>query len=125
MCGLYSTWVFTRHVWNNSESVLFPVLETIHSVCRRAMDYSQHIPVLCQTDGSFCGKSYWEKISVMCYNGKFVNVSTKQEHYAERDKVFVLVTKTTMKWSSTMSKSRRRIPSPLCKFQQQLLGVAL
>ena len=52
------------------------------------MDFSQYIPVLCQT-GVFRGKSYWEKISsVVSHKGTIARPMTKSD-FAEGDEVVV------------------------------------
>ena len=54
------------------------------------MDYSDYIPVLCQTGGSFQGKSYWEKISsVISHNGKSVDKPRTKPDFVEGDKVVI------------------------------------
>ena len=54
------------------------------------MDYSQYIPVLCRTEGSFLGKSYWEKIScVVGHNGKSVDSPMTKSDFEEGDEVVI------------------------------------
>lgn len=54
------------------------------------MDFSQYIPVLCQTEGVFRGKSYWEKVSsVVSHKGKSVARPMTKSDFAEGDEVVV------------------------------------
>ena len=54
------------------------------------MDFSQYIPVLCQTKGVFRGKSYWEKISsVVSHKGKSVARPMTKSDFAEGDEMVV------------------------------------
>ena len=62
------------------------------AVCRvyGQMDFSEYIPVLCQTDGSFRGKSYWEKVSsVVGHNGKSVEKPVIKSDFVEGDVVVI------------------------------------
>ena len=54
------------------------------------MDYSEYIPVLCQAEGNFRGKSYWEKVSsVVSHNGKSVDKPMTKSDFAEGDEVVI------------------------------------
>lgn len=54
------------------------------------MDFSEYISVLCQTDGGFRGKSYWEKISsVVSHNGTSTDRPMKKSDFAEGDEVVI------------------------------------
>ena len=54
------------------------------------MDFSQYVPVLCQTEGAFFGKSYWEKISnVISHKGKSVDRPMTKSEFSEGDEVVV------------------------------------
>jgi hypothetical protein len=54
------------------------------------MDFSEYIPVLCQSEGNFHRKSYWEKISsIVKRNGESIDKPMMKLDFAEGDKVVI------------------------------------
>ena len=86
-------------------------------VSKVKMDYSEYIPVLCQTEGSFHGKSYWEKISsVVRHNGKSIDRSMTKSDFTEGDEVVVHFNgqgfRSIVKHSDYLITTRSQSPSP-------------
>ena len=56
----------------------------------KKMDYSRYIPVLCQTEGTFRGKCYWEKISsVVGHKGISFDRPLTKSDFVEGDEVVI------------------------------------